>query len=221
MKLLARLRKRLETLHSRRAWHLVAANVRLLIGFAFLPAALKKVLGQPFTDPTNAGPFHDFLHAFLATGWFYEFVGVVQLVAAVLLLTQTWALLGALIALPVLTAIVAFCWSTQVYPTAIVASAMWLATTALLIWDAPRLAHLAAPSPAGARDAPLIDRSLWRACGVAIIALYLAACVAHGGVYRPRGAAWDDPIFYVLPAIALLPVATWLIERARRNQRLA
>lgn len=218
MNLFAALRDRVATMQRRRGWHLLAANVRLLVGFAFLPAALKKVLGQPFTDPTNAGAFHDFLHAFLATGWFYEFVGVAQLVAAVLLLTQTWALLGALIALPVLTAIVAFCWSTQVYPTAIVASAMWLATASLLLWDAPRLMHLAAASPAGAGDAPLIDLGVWRACGIGIMALYFAACVAHGGVYRPRGAAWDDPIFYVLPAIALLPVATWLIERARRNR---
>ena len=48
--------------------------------------------------------------------------------------------------------------------------------------------------------------------------LYLATCVANGDVYRPRGASWDDPIFYVLPAIALLPVGTWLIERARRKK---
>ncbi|MBK9071123.1 MAG: hypothetical protein IPL79_09005 [Myxococcales bacterium] len=218
MRDLARLLDGLERLRGRRGLHLLAANLRLLIGFAFLPAAIKKVLGQPFTEPTNVGRFHDFLHAFFATGWFYEFVGVVQLVAATLLLTQTWALLGAVIALPMLTAIVAFCWSTQVYPTAIVASGMWLATVALLIWDAPRLAHLAASSSARARETPLIELGLWRGCGVGIMAIYLAACLAHGGVYRPRGAAWDDPIFYVLPAIALMPVVTWLIERARRKQ---
>ena len=46
-------------------WIAVAVVLlRFLIGYAFLPAALKKVLGKPFTDPTNTGPFHDFLHGF-------------------------------------------------------------------------------------------------------------------------------------------------------------
>ena len=60
-KLLARMR-------AARWCNLCVVNLRFLIGFAFVPAALKKVLGQPFTDPTNHGPFHDFLHGFYATG---------------------------------------------------------------------------------------------------------------------------------------------------------
>src|SRR5512139_2368927 len=96
----------------RKRWaHLVVVNLRILIGFAFLPAALKKILDQPFTDPANTGRFHDFLDAFHATGWFYQFVGVAQLCAAVLLCTQRFALAGAFVALPILTAITAFCWS--------------------------------------------------------------------------------------------------------------
>src|SRR5687767_12402704 len=88
----------------RTRWANVAiVNLRFLIGFAFIPSALKKVLDQPFTDPANRGPFHDFLHAFHATGWFYSFVGITQILAAVLLFTQRFATVGALIALPVLT----------------------------------------------------------------------------------------------------------------------
>ena len=122
----------------RQAWmHGVVIVLRYLIGFAFLPAGLKKVLGQPFTDPANSGRFHDFLHAFHATGGFYRFVGVVQLTAAALLLTQRFALLGALLALPVITAIAAFCWSTGVVPTAVVATLMMLGTAALVVWDLP------------------------------------------------------------------------------------
>lgn len=58
---------RLETLlrraHAHRWLHLAVVNLRYLIGFAFVPAGLKKVLDQPFTDPANHGRFHDFLHA--------------------------------------------------------------------------------------------------------------------------------------------------------------
>ncbi|HLL23075.1 MAG TPA: hypothetical protein VK427_13135, partial [Kofleriaceae bacterium] len=123
--------------------NLAVVNLRFLIGFAFLPAALKKISGQPFTDPSNQGRFHDFLHAFYATGWFYGFVGVMQLVAAVLLYTQRFALVGALVALPILTTITAFCWSTGVYPTASIATLMWLGTLGLLIWDHARLRGIA------------------------------------------------------------------------------
>ncbi len=199
--------------------NLGVVNLRILIGFAFLPAALKKLLDQPFTDPGATGPFHDFLHAFHATGWFYQFVGALQLAAAALLCTQRFALAGALVALPILTAITAFCWSTQVIPTAIVATLMWLGTAGLVIWDLERWRAILA-----AREAPppVIELRRWQWCGVAIFVLYVGTCIAHGGIYRPRRISLDDPAFFVLPAIALLPVITLALDlRARRRSSAA
>ena len=195
---------------------LCVVHLRLLIGFAFLPAALKKLLDQPFTDPANTGPFHDFLHAFQATGGFYQFVGALQLVAAALLCTQRFAFFGALVALPILTAITAFCWSTRVIPTAVVASLMWLGTLGLLIWDLERWRGIAVDrSPP-----PVIELRRWQWCGVAIFVLYVGACIARGGIYRPRGVELGEPAFYVLPAIVLLPVITLVLDvRARRRSR--
>lgn len=194
-------------------------NLRFLIGFAFLPAALKKILDQPFTDPANTGRFHDFLHAFHATGWFYQFVGITQLVAALLLCTQRFALLGAVIAFPVLTAITAFCWSTAVIPTATVATLMWLGTLALLIWDIDRWRGvLGAPAAMPALEPSPVDLGRWTACGLAIITLYVGVCLAHGGIYRPRGMDLGNPAFYVLPMIMLLPLVTLALDiRARRR----
>jgi hypothetical protein len=196
--------------------NLCVVNLRILIGFAFLPAALKKLLDQPFTDPGNTGPFHDFLHAFHATGWFYQFVGALQLVAAALLCSQRLALAGALVALPILTAIAAFCWSTRVIPTATVATLMWLGTAALVVWDLERWRGVVA-DPAAPPSPPVIELRRWQWCGLAIFVLYAGACIAHGGIYRPRGLSLGDPAFYVLPAIALLPVIALVRElRARR-----
>jgi uncharacterized membrane protein YphA (DoxX/SURF4 family) len=202
-----------------RAAHLAVANTRILLGFAFLPAGLKKLLNEPFTDPANTGAFHEFLHAFYATGWFYQFVGVVQLTAAAMLLTQRHAATGALIALPVLTAITALCWSTQVYPTAAVATLMLAANAALLAWDAPigRRADAGEVERSAPARAP-IDLSLWERCGGAIFVAYLAATAAAGEVYRPEGVELDAPAFYLLPALALFPVVTWLLDR-RRHRR--
>lgn len=194
-----------------------AANLRILVGFAFLPAGLKKVLGQPFTDPGNHGPFHEFLHAFHATGGFYRFVGMLQLVAAALLMTQRGAVHGARLMLPIITAICALCWSTAVYPTATVTTLILLAVLGLVVWDLAG-AQLG-PSPALAAH----DPRPWERCGAAILALYLGACAVSGGVYRPRGVDLAHPGFYVLLVIAVLPLATlaWTRRAARARRGAA
>jgi hypothetical protein len=191
--------------------------LRILIGFAFLPAALKKVLDQPFTDAANTGRFHDFLDAFHATGGFYQFVGVVQLLAALLLSTQYFALLGAFLALPMLTAITVFVWSTiGLTPTAIVASLMLLGTIVLLLWDLDRWRGVFGTTSTTPIEPATVELRPWMWCGAAIWVLYLGVCITHGGVYRPRGLELMEPAFYVLPTIALLPIITWIATARRR-----
>ena len=201
----------------------VVVNLRILIGFAFVPAAAKKILDQPFTDATNRGPFHDFLHGFHAAGWFYQFVGVMQIVAAILLCTQRFATLGAFIALPILTAITAFCWSTEVYPTATVATLMWLGTIGLVFWDYDKWRAVLGRDGAARtiEVAPLearIDLRLWAICGTAVLAVYLVGTLLHGGVYRPRGIELDEPAFYVMPTVMLLPIITFIIDQRRARR---
>lgn len=211
----------IDRLRTRRWSHLFVANLRILLGFAFLPAGLKKVLHQPFTDPQNSGTFHEFLHAFYATGPFYQFVGAVQLLVAGLLMTQTFATLGALMALPVITCITVFCWSTGVVPTATVVTLMLAGTVGLILWDSDRWLpivrpHTATP-PADPSTRALIDPSLWRLCGTGILTFYGLTCLLYGGIYRPKGVDLGHPAFYVLLLIPLFPIATLLVEERRRR----
>ncbi|MBA3817992.1 MAG: DoxX family membrane protein [Deltaproteobacteria bacterium] len=211
----------------RQRWaHLCVVNLRILLGFAFVPAGLKKLLDQPFTDPSNSGRFHDFLDAFHATGWFYQLVGILQLTIAVLLMTQRFATLGALLALPVLTAILALCWSTGVYPTAIVVTLMFLGTLALVAWDHAKWRSLLAaddgapappPAPGDVLGEPPVSLRLWQLCGVAVIVVYVGVCLAMGEVYRPKGARPDSLGFYVFPVILALPIVTYVLDRRSRR----
>lgn len=207
----------IERLRAARWANLAVANLRILIGFAFVPAGLTKVLGQPFTDPGNRGVFHDFLHAFLATDGFYRWVGAMQLVAAVLLMTQRKATLGAAVALPIASAIMVFCWSTARAPTVIVTTLIVLGLAGLLVWElrAWRGVLTERPPPPRTAGPPPIDLVPWALCGLAVIAVYGALCLAVGDVYRPRRPTPDSPAYYVMPALALLPVITWLVERRR------
>ncbi len=202
-----------------RSLHVTIAMIRILVGFAFVPAGLKKLLGQPFTDPRNTGAFHEFLHAFHATGWFYRCVGALQLVTATLLITQRFATAGAVMAFPITLTIMLFCWSTHVYATASIVTLMVLAVIALLGWDFARWRGLLGPHEATTIDdaAPKIDRVLWQWCGTAMLVLYLASCVAMGEVYRPKGAKFDELGFFVFPAIMLLPIITFAVEQRGRR----
>ncbi len=201
----------------------MVANLRILLGFAFVPAGLKKVIYQPFTDPQNTGAFHEFLHSFYATGVFYQFVGGVQLLIAVLLMTQTFATLGALMALPVITAITVFCWSTGVIPTATVATMMLAGTLALIAWDMDRWLTIVFPHfhalPADETASSLIDLALWRACGIGILAVYGISCLLYGGVYRPKGMDLSHPAFYALFLVLLFPVGTLFLEQRRCSRK--
>jgi uncharacterized membrane protein YphA (DoxX/SURF4 family) len=202
------------------AWaHRLVATTRIFVGFAFVPAGLKKVLGQPFTDPDLHGPFHDFLHAFHATGWFYRLVGAAQLVTAILLMTQRLAPVGAVLATPILATILAFCWSTKVYPTASVVTLMWLATLALVAWDLPWWRGLLAREPSRPLPRSPIAFHAWARSGLAVLLLYLGVSAATGGVYRPRGAALSSPAFYVFPLMLLVVVATVFLDRPPSSSR--
>lgn len=210
------LEERIARAHERRGLAISIVVLRILIGFAFIPAGLKKLLGQPFTDPANTGLFHDFLHAFHATGPFYQFVGAVQLMAAILLITQRYAMLGAMIAAPLLAAILVFCWSTGVVPTAIVVTLMSAGLLALLLWDIQRwktLLGMTAPVPPAAQ--PAVNMRLWSGCGWLILLLYFGNTAITGQVYRPMGAEWSNPSFVVLLIIAILPVVTFALDSSR------
>jgi uncharacterized membrane protein YphA (DoxX/SURF4 family) len=205
-----------EATRRRRGWHLFAAILRIFLGFALLPSGLKKVIGEPFTDPANVGPFHDFLDAFYATGFFYPFVGSMQVLTALLLMSQRFALVGALMMLPIITTILVFCWSTGVYPTASVVTLMWFGTVGLVLWDISRWRGIfvqGGDSRPKTESHDRLETRLWERCGLAIFGVYLVVTALNGEVYRPRGMELDKPGFYLFPALLVLLIATWVLDR--------
>jgi len=94
---------------------------------------------------------------------------------------------------------------------------MTLAIAALLAWDARRLRGLWSSAASPPAAAPDVDERLWGSCGAAILAYYGAVCALSGGVYRPRGAELDNPLFYSLPLLLVFPAVTYLLERRARR----
>ena len=206
-----------------RAMHIFVIVLRMMIAFAFIPAGLKKVIGERFTAAEKTGPFNEFVHAFYDTGLLYHWVGWLQLIAACLLMTQRFATLGAVLMAPILFTILVFCWSVVVIPTATVVTLMSLGIIGLLLWDIHKLKLLffrdgqrvdvTLPGPH-----PTVDMKLWARCGWLILILYFGTAALTQEVYRPMGADWSNPSFIVLQVITLLPLLTYLIERRRRKK---
>src|SRR5690349_10652225 len=75
---------------------------RVALALGFIPSGIVKILGERFTALPNNHPLGHYLEALHHTSYYYPFIGVVQLITAVLLLIPRTALLGALTYFPII-----------------------------------------------------------------------------------------------------------------------
>ncbi|MBK8550356.1 MAG: hypothetical protein IPL53_04545 [Ignavibacteria bacterium] len=112
---------------------------RYLIGGAFVFAAIVKIKGERFTTyegtetPLNS-PFHLF-ETLYQSGLYWKFLGVGQVVAGFLLMTQRYAKLGALMFLPIIANVFVITVSYDFKGTPIITGLMLLANILLVLWD--------------------------------------------------------------------------------------
>jgi hypothetical protein len=161
-----------------RAWiQLAVIYTRYLLGGAFVFASVVKIKGQRFTTlPGIGSPFHSPAHLFetlYQSGLYWQFLGVAQLVASLLLMTQRYALLGALLFLPIVANVYVITVSYDFGYTHLITGTMLLATLGLLVWGWPRLRVLVNYSLLPVPAMPLYERPWWQAIG-AILFLFTA-----------------------------------------------
>ncbi len=112
---------------------------RYLIGGTFVFASLIKIKGERFTTASGAmEPIYSSWHFFetlYQSGFYWKFIGMSQLVAGFLLMTQRYSKLGALVNLPILINILAITSSYYFAFTPVVVSFMLLANLLLVIWE--------------------------------------------------------------------------------------
>lgn len=123
------------SLRNNRFLHLLVVNLRYIIGLGFLPSGMVKILNQPFTRIENVGVFFDFLDALYTTGIYYNMIGLMQVIAGILLITQRYATIGAFLFLPIIFNITVLTFSTIGTLTPIVALLMLIGTMFFLLWD--------------------------------------------------------------------------------------
>lgn len=115
---------------------------RIALATSFIPAGYVKIVGERFAaglSPNN--PLGHYFEALHLTGYYYTFIGIAQIITAILLLIPRTSLLGALMYFPIIVNICVLTYATRFAGTRGV-TMMVLASLFLLIWDYDRLKHI-------------------------------------------------------------------------------
>ena len=109
---------------------------RLVLALGFIPAAIVKLIDERFASGLHANhPMGHYLEALHQTGYYYTFIGVVQLAAAIMLLIPRTVTLGAFLYFPVILNITVLTYATRFDGSLFTAPLMTLANLYLLAWN--------------------------------------------------------------------------------------
>jgi len=127
-------------------FNLFTVVLRFLIGGAFLFASIPKVMGERFTQIPTDDPVGAFFECIYSLTIYWSFLGCSQIIAGLLLITQRFALLGAMIFFGIILNIYFITLSLNMRGTPTITFLMLLATIWLLIWDFDKWKYIFLPS---------------------------------------------------------------------------
>ena len=149
------------------------AFTRVILAIGFIPPSIPKILHQPFTSLPETNPVGAFFGALYRTGFYYEFIGWGQILAAVLLLFPRTAHLGAILFLPIIANIAVLTVSVGFAGTVYITALMLIAVLYLVAWEYDRFKPVLFADRSG-RAEPA-NRLLW---GLPILFASLGALAA-------------------------------------------
>lgn len=156
---------------------------RYLIGAAFVFASVVKIQGKRFTtiDGINE-PINSAWHMFETlyhSGLWWKVMGLGQLVAGLLLMTQRYAKLGALMFLPIVANVFVITLSYDFRGTPIITGLMLIANILLVLWDWDELKILLNKIPVVPQPNRFENMRIWEITG---LALFLFTAIYRAGV---------------------------------------
>ncbi len=137
---------RLDDLHNRmksnKWFSYFAIFNRFALAAGFVPSGLTKIFGERFTSLSVYHPMGNYLEDLYHTGFYYPFIGVVQVIAAVLLIVPRTATLGAVLYFPVILNICILSLALGFDGSLVSSPLMVLANLYLLCWDYDKLKYI-------------------------------------------------------------------------------
>jgi len=111
-----------------------AVFCRIALAASFIPAGYVKISGERFAAGLSSNnPLGHYFDALYLTGYYYTFIGIAQIIIAILLLIPRTSLLGVLMYFPMIVNICVLTYATRFAGTRI-NTMMLLASLFLLIW---------------------------------------------------------------------------------------
>ena len=126
---------------------------RIVLALGFIPSGFVKITGERFTALPSNHPLGNYFDALHQTGFYYTFIGIVQVITALLLLIPRTAVLGAVLYFPIILNICVLAYSVRFEGTRIT-TFMLLASVYLLCWNYDRLKQIGRPA---VKDQPVWD----------------------------------------------------------------
>lgn len=118
-----------------------ATFCRIGLALAFIPSGFVKLSGERFTALPSNNPLGHYFDALHLTGYYYTFIGAGQLITAALLLIPRTAVLGTLMAFPIMLNISVLVHALRFEGTRIVTFIL-LANIFLLCWYFDRIRYI-------------------------------------------------------------------------------
>ncbi len=157
---------------------LLIIYTRYLIGGAFVFASLIKLKGNRFTTMSGENePINSAWHMFetlYQSGLYWKFIGLGQLIAGLLLMTQRYSKLGALMFLPIVSSVFVITISYDFRGTPFITGLMLLANIMLVVWDWDELKILLNRTPVIQTQKRMENGSVWEVTGLALFLFTLA-----------------------------------------------
>ncbi|HRH42478.1 MAG TPA: hypothetical protein PKY82_12700 [Pyrinomonadaceae bacterium] len=146
--------------------------LRYLLGSAFVWASILKLKGIRFTpfsgenSPINSLPH--LLESMYQSGFYWHFIGVGQIVAGFLLMSQIFSTLGAIAYFPIILNIVVLTTYFDSPGILAITSLMFLANIYLLFWDWNKLKFVVLNDPGDYTDqtTQLLGNRIWIYLGI-------------------------------------------------------
>ena len=125
-------------------WHwLFSIFCRVSLAYAFIVAGMVKIVGERFASGlSELHPMGAYLEALHHTGYYYTFIGIAQVAAAILLLIPRTMALGAILYFPIIVNIWLLSYAVRFEGSFVTAPLMVLANLYLLAWNYDKIRYI-------------------------------------------------------------------------------
>ena len=128
---------------SNRWYWLFSIFCRVTLAYAFIVSGIVKIIGERFASGLSIiHPMGSYLEALHHTGYYYTFIGIAQVAAAILLLIPRTVTLGALLYFPIIVNIWLLSFAVRFEGSFVTSPLMVLANLYLLVWNYDRLKYI-------------------------------------------------------------------------------